>query len=179
MVAELVEYVILILVMVAGLWLAARLLTLGLPGGGRGGSYTGLDTEYDFDRAWAEHRRRRRLAVLFRRSKDLELPLLDAVAPLALAHQRYLGEQVIPLASVVGSVDGAAGRFDRGFRPASRDVRARLESVLVAMHSGVSLPPIDVYRWHGGHYVLDGHHRVAAARALGWQHIPARVTEIG
>ena len=43
--------------------------------------------------------------------------------------------------------------------------------VLVAMREGEPLPPIEVWAWHGEYYVLDGHHRVAAARALGSDYI--------
>jgi hypothetical protein len=36
----------------------------------------------------------------------------------------------------------------------------------------------EVYRLHGHYYVSDGHHRVAAARALGERSMAAYVTEI-
>jgi hypothetical protein len=41
------------------------------------------------------------------------------------------------------------------------------------------LPPIEVWAWHGEYYVLDGHHRVAAARAVGSDYISAHVVEVG
>ena len=49
---------------------------------------------------------------------------------------REAGEQFIPVASIVGSVDGASQVFDRNFRPVSDRARARLGSVLVAMRQG-------------------------------------------
>ena len=75
------------------------------------------------------------------------------------------GEQLIPVASIVGSVDGIQ-LFDRNFRPVGDRARARLGSVLVAMRQGEPFSPIEVWAWRGEYYVLDGHHRVAAARAL-------------
>jgi ParB-like chromosome segregation protein Spo0J len=48
----------------------------------------------------------------------------------------------------------------------------------MALREGSELPPIEVYRLHGRYYVADGHHRVAAARALGETSIAAYVTEI-
>ena len=69
--------------------------------------------------------------------------------------------------------------FDRDFRPVSDRARARLGRVLLAMRQGRSLPPIDVWAWRGEYYVLDGHHRVAAARALGRDYISAHVVEVG
>jgi hypothetical protein len=46
------------------------------------------------------------------------------------------------------------------------------------MRKGEPLPPIEVWAWRGEHYVLDGHHRVAAARALGSDYISAHVVEV-
>ncbi len=40
------------------------------------------------------------------------------------------------------------------------------------------MPPIDVYRVGGLHFVVDGHHRVSVARQLGLDVIEAYVTEI-
>ena len=56
---------------------------------------------------------------------------------------------------------------------------ARLSSVVVAMREGEQLPPIETYAWRGEYYVLDGHHRVAAARAVGSDLINAHVIEVG
>jgi hypothetical protein len=46
------------------------------------------------------------------------------------------------------------------------------------MRQGEPLPPIEVWAWRGKYYVLDGHHRVAAARALGIDYISANVIEV-
>jgi hypothetical protein len=62
---------------------------------------------------------------------------------------RDAGEQLIPVASIVGSVDGASQLFNRSFLPVSKRARARLGSVLVAMCRGEPLPPIEVYAWGG------------------------------
>jgi hypothetical protein len=45
------------------------------------------------------------------------------------------------------------------------------------MESGADLPPLELYRLGFGYYVLDGHHRVAAARQLDMIEIDADVTE--
>ena len=93
-------------------------------------------------------------------------------------HLPEVGEHVIPVASSVGSVDGASQLFDRSFRPVGERARARLGSILVATRQGEPLPPIEVYAWHGQYYVLDGHHQVAAARAVGSHFINAHVIEV-
>jgi len=53
----------------------------------------------------------------------------------------------------------------------------RYRSVYRAMRQDTPLPPIEVYAWRGKYYVVDGHHRVAAARALGYLYLDALVHE--
>jgi hypothetical protein len=48
----------------------------------------------------------------------------------------------------------------------------------VAERRGALLPPIDVYRVGGLHFVKDGHHRVSVALATGQEMIDADVTEV-
>jgi hypothetical protein len=48
----------------------------------------------------------------------------------------------------------------------------------VALRRGEEMPAIDVYRVGDVHFVIDGHHRVAVARALGWKTINAHVVEV-
>ena len=142
---------------------------------------TGLpraDAEYDFSRA----RRRRALARLsarLRRADDVNhiLPFEEVVQALGRVGERRLGEQAIPLDSIVGTVDRSR-EFDRAFRPTSQRVRERWERINLAQRTGKALPPIDVYRIGDMHFVKDGHHRVSVARALGHRDINAYVTEV-
>ncbi|MGH2368335.1 MAG: ParB N-terminal domain-containing protein, partial [Chloroflexota bacterium] len=46
-----------------------------------------------------------------------------------------------------------------------------------AMASGQALPPLQLYKLGYDYYILDGHHRVAAARTLGIRELEAEVTE--
>jgi hypothetical protein len=100
------------------------------------------------------------------------------VGALGRRGQRDLGVQVIPLDSIVGTVDRGRGEFDRAFRPARSDVRSRWEGIAAARRRGIAMPPIDVYRIGDLHFVVDGHHRVSVARAHGDQVIDAHVVEI-
>jgi hypothetical protein len=68
--------------------------------------------------------------------------------------------------------------FDRHFRPTSNRVRERWEQLALAERRGAAIPPIEVYRIGGLHFVSDGHHRVSIAVATGQQTIDAYVTEI-
>jgi hypothetical protein len=142
---------------------------------------TGLpsaDAEFDFSRA----RRRRalaRLAARLRRADDVNhiLPFEEVVQALGRVGERRLGEQLIPLDSIVGTVDRSR-EFDRAFRPTSPRVRERWQRINLAQRRGQAMPPIDVYRIGELHFVKDGHHRVSVARALGHRDINAYVTEV-
>ena len=90
------------------------------------------------------------------------LPFERVVDALGRRGERDLGEQVIELDSVVGSVDRDTG-FDRLFRPASEEAGRGWAGA----RPGGPVPPIDVYRIGDVHFVVDGHRRVAAGRALG------------
>ena len=137
------------------------------------------DVENDFLRA----RRRQvlaRLAHRLRREPDdvsLILPFDEVVAALGRVGERPLGLQTIRLDTVVGTVDSRRD-FDRQFRPTSSRVRERWERLALAQRRGESIPPIDVYRIGGLHFVQDGHHRVSIALATGQKVIDAYVTEV-
>jgi hypothetical protein len=137
------------------------------------------DVENDFMRA----RRRQVLATLSRRLRRLPrdcdrlLPLGEVIGALGLRSQGYLGLQTIPLDTIVGTA-GSRPDFDRRFRPTSNLVRERWEQLALAERRGAVIPPIEVYRVGGLHFVSDGHHRVSIAAATGQQTIDAYVTEI-
>jgi hypothetical protein len=137
------------------------------------------DAENDFARA----RRRQvlsRLATWFRHGPDdidVMLPFDEVVAALGRAGERRLGLQAVSLDSIVGSVDRTR-EFDRRFRPTSGRVRERWQRLALAHRRGEPLPPIEVYRVGGMHFVYDGHHRVSVARALNLSSIDAYVTEV-
>jgi hypothetical protein len=137
------------------------------------------DAQSDFSRA----RRRQALSRLARRLRrepddvNVILPFDEVVEALGWRGERRFGLHVIPLDSIVGTVDRSRD-FDRSFRPTSRRVRRRWEGIAEAIRRGKSMPPIDVYRIGDLHFVRDGHHRVSVARAMALETIDAYVTEI-
>jgi hypothetical protein len=142
---------------------------------------TGLpsaDAEFDFSRA-RRQRALARLAARLRRADDVNhiLPFEEVARALGRTGERRLGEQLIPLDSIVGTVDRSR-EFDRAFRPTSPRVRERWERINLAQRKGQAMPPIDVYRIGELHFVKDGHHRVSVAHALGHRDISAYVTEV-
>ena len=141
--------------------------------------FPAADAEHDFLRL----RRREvlsRLAGWLRREPDDVseiLPFDEVVAALGRTGERRLGLRVIPLDSIVGSVDRTRD-FDRWFRPRSGRSRERWERLARAQRRGEAIPPIDVYRVGELHFVRDGHHRVSVAHALRLRSIDAYVTEV-
>jgi hypothetical protein len=137
------------------------------------------DVENDFLRA----RRRQFLATLAYRLRgghgdgNRLVRLDDVIAPLGWRGQRQLGLQTIPLDAIVGTA-GARRDFDRRFRPTSTRVRSRWERLALAIRRGAAIPPIEVYRVGGLHFVADGHHRVSIAAATRQRLIDAYVTEV-
>ena len=141
--------------------------------------FPNADAENDFLRA----RRRQMLARLahwLRREPDdvnLILPFDEVVAALGMRGERRLGLQTIQLDTIVGTLDSTRD-FDRRFRPTSGRVRERWQRLDLAQRRGEPIPPIDVYRIGGLHFVQDGHHRVSIAMATGATTIDGYVTEV-
>lgn len=137
------------------------------------------DAQDDFLRA----RRRRvyaQLSALLRLEAgdvDVMLAFDEVVDALGRVGERDLGVTTIRLETIVGTLDRRT-EFDRRFRPTSSRARARFERIAEAARRGVALPPIDVYRVGELHFVRDGHHRVAVARAQGLDVIDAHVVEV-
>jgi len=145
----------------------------------RNTGYPAADAQDDFLRM----RRRAALARLvqwMRREHgdvNMVLPFDEVVAALGRDSEHKLGLQVIGLDTIVGSVDRTRV-FDRWFRPKTGRVRERWERLALAQRRGETIPPIEVYRVGELHFVVDGHHRVSVAHALGLSTIDAYVTEV-
>lgn len=158
---------------------------------------TGLalqDARDDFDRA----RRRASLARMAgwlcgRPASRNRLPVLGEVGTFAdvagpgvrrLEYERISGlgagaEAMVPIDQIVGTVEPTKCRgFDRRFRPTSEVPRTRFERIAAGIRSGRGMDPVDLYRCGGRYYVLDGHHRIAVARALGERWVSANITDV-
>jgi hypothetical protein len=137
------------------------------------------DAQDDFLRARRRRMFARMSAVLRLQPGDVDVILSydEVIAALGRVGERDLGVQNIPIDTIVGTVDRHK-EFDRAFRPTSARVRPRFEQIANAQRRGASMPPIDVYRVGQLHFVRDGHHRVAVARAQGRDDIDAHVVEV-
>jgi hypothetical protein len=129
------------------------------------------------DRAFTAASRARRRAALLARVRKLGrtmcgLPVYDE------STQRRPGERgvrEILLECIAGTTEpNRAAQFDQHFRPTAQ-TRHRWQRVWMALHGGVTLPPISVVPVGDGYAIRDGHHRVSVAKALGVLTISANV----
>jgi len=86
------------------------------------------------------------------------------------------GVQTVNVAQITGSV-GRYQDFDDQFRFRGNKTSERFTSVLEAMRTGKVLPPIKLYQIKDEYYVMDGNHRVAAAKQLQHDEILATILE--
>lgn len=90
--------------------------------------------------------------------------------------RRDLGLKIVPVQQIVGSV-GRCHDFDKQFRLKRGLPLDRLKHIKRVMLSGKILPPVKLYKIEEEYYVLDGNHRVAAAKEIGQLYIDAYVIE--
>ncbi|MGB3769609.1 MAG: chromosome partitioning protein ParB [Rhodococcus sp. (in: high G+C Gram-positive bacteria)] len=141
--------------------------------------FPAADAQNDFSRQRRRADVARLVGWLRRQPDDINtiLPFDEVVAALGKVRERRIGLEVIRVDTIVGSVDRTRD-FDRYFRPTSTRTRERWQRIATAQRRGESMPPIDVYRIGGMHFVIDGHHRVSIACAVHTTLIEAYVTEI-
>ena len=89
---------------------------------------------------------------------------------------RVRGVRTVALAQIVGSV-GRYQDFDNHFRLKQKAVPERLQRIKTAMREGHPLPPVKLFQIKDDFYVLDGNHRIAAAKELGHDEILAHIVE--
>lgn len=112
-----------------------------------------------------------------RRRRTTLMPLADALTALGGAGTMGRREDVVPLSAVVGSASRSID-FDADFGLNNPVLRRRREGMCAMMRAGGHPAPLDLVQLGELYFVRDGHHRVSAAKALGWEHLPAHVTRI-
>ena len=146
------------------------------------------DARVDFDRALLQARWAQLTGWLSGRpASDDRLPVLgqvtiitgagDSPAAGRAGRPGRAGQQAVPIERIIGSVEPVMC-FDRHFRPTSQLPRERFERIAADVRSGRGMDPVELYRCDGDYYVLDGHHRIAVARAHGERSVWATVTDV-
>lgn len=87
------------------------------------------------------------------------------------------GLHYVGLDDIVGSV-GRYRDFDNRFQLKNREGNERYQDIKNAMISKKPMPPVKLYQIRNDYYILDGNHRVAAAKEIGRDEIEAKVTEV-
>ena len=82
----------------------------------------------------------------------------------------------VPLNRIIGSV-GRYHDFDSRFRFKPHMPSERLQNIKEALRNGKRLPPVKLYQIKDDYYVVDGNHRVAAAKEFGHELIDAYILE--
>ena len=115
-------------------------------------------------------------ASKFSPEKDSAKSFTEKQKTEAAVDRRDIGLREVPLEKIVGSV-GRYHDFDNQFRSKKDHEPRKLKRIKEAMRENISLPPVDLYKIKDEYYVLDGNHRVAAARQLQQTTIEAYVVE--
>jgi hypothetical protein len=125
---------------------------------------------------WALSRGRwaRLWAALTRQSTRL-LSLAEVKASCAVVSRRSGGTRTVPLRQVRGT-EGRCDGFDCHFHPLQANTADRWTSIARARQQGTPLPPVDLVQVGDLYFVIDGHHRISVARALGQRYIEANLT---
>ena len=89
---------------------------------------------------------------------------------------RDRGISPVPLSKIIGSV-GRYKDFDSQFRFKNAVPSDRYKHIKKAFQVGKPLPPVKLYQIKDEYYVLDGNHRVAAAKEYHWDTIDAKIVE--
>lgn len=90
--------------------------------------------------------------------------------------RRDLGIKGVSVEKIVGSV-GRYTDFDSKFRLKEDREPYRLKRIKEAINTGKPLPPVELFKIKDEYYVLDGNHRVAAAKEFGHPAINAHIIE--
>lgn len=108
-------------------------------------------------------------------SRTRQLAMLETIkANRQVVNEYHQGLRTVEISAIRGTVS-KADSFDAGFRPTQERSMKRWASVAMAMMNGASLPPVELILVDDTYYVVDGHHRISVARALGFNYIEAVV----
>ena len=104
------------------------------------------------------------------------LPFEEVREKLRLRSVFDRGVEEVPIDRIVGSF-GREREFNRAFLPRTESLRRRWQKIHDQALGLAGLPTIELFKVGEAFFVLDGHHRVSVARALGAPTIEAHVRE--
>lgn len=139
-------------------------------------TWDALDQPSTFEKARRKEAYRRFSRLVKRQADTTLVPLDELQQRLRMFEQSYVGIRPIPVDAIVGSADRASD-FDDNFLPKTSRARDRWKHLERTFPAG-DFPPIVVYQVDESYFVVDGHHRVAIAKAKRLAMIDAEVTRL-
>lgn len=127
-----------------------------------------------FRRAFAKGKRDRLLAALIKKRNHL-FSIEQISKSKEIYAQNGCGLKTVPIKMIQGS-EGRSKDFDRSFNPITKHNMHRWMGVATQRLKGRTLPAVDLVQIGEFFFVMDGHHRISVARALGEKFIDANVT---
>lgn len=116
------------------------------------------------------------LGRLIHRCVEL-LSLEDLLNGSPAYNRRDAGVQFVPITHIVASLD-RQGDFTRSFLPRAGINADRWARLYEALRGPAGFPEVELLRVGDRYAVVDGHHRISVARAVGMQEIAAHVVEV-
>ncbi len=127
-----------------------------------------------FRRAFAKGKMARLLGFLI--NKNTHLLSIEQITKGEEVYARnYSGLKTVSIKMIRGS-EGRSVDFDRSFNPIRKHDMHRWMGVATMRLNGRSLPAVDLVQIGNFFFVVDGHHRISVAKALGEKFIEANVT---
>jgi hypothetical protein len=139
-------------------------------------TWDALDHPSTFEKARRKEAYRRFSRLVKRQGESTLVPLDELQQRLRMFEQSYVGIRPIPVDAIVGSADRASD-FDNKFLPKTSRTRERWKHLERRFPAG-DFPPIVVYQVDESYFVVDGHHRVAIAKAKGLATMDAEITRL-
>ena len=96
---------------------------------------------------------------------------------IAQLNRRDAGVQFVPIKQIVASLD-RQGDFTRSFLPRAGINADRWVRLYEALSGPEGFPEVELLRVGDRYAVVDGHHRISVARAVGMEDIAAHVVEV-
>lgn len=124
----------------------------------------------------AKARSIRRKILRFGKNTDLQ-SFSQSQQTLGTSNRSERGIHLINVDQIIGSLNDNKN-FDDRFNPRNRISQGRWTRLYIGFISGDAIPPIEVYQIKDSYYVIDGHHRVSVARAIGQIMIEAHIIRI-
>jgi hypothetical protein len=119
---------------------------------------------------------------LKRQAREPLLNLYEAFPEARLAAPRELGFRFVPVEEIVGTAVAGVAQRGGDFLPRKpfrgENWAARWQRICIATDSLQPLPPVDLIKFGGEYWVVDGHNRVAATLYANGVGLDAMVTEM-